>query len=452
MFASTRKLHKTRDQITNMSIPSSPLLVISEDIPKQSPAPAQPALKGPEVTQVLLVETSDGPVIEAFLHDYKSKGYLAYGKVTEIAKGILTPALLQSRIKHELYDRGNEGIAGGGAKALNSTRRSILRRQNERKLSYQSAKEIEADMHDLAGLRIALYHPNDLERVEIMIGELFEQAKDPQDWPDSAFGPHRYPLLDRGASARANVSGRGSRFPGYFARHFRVRLASKHVMGHEDENAIKGLVLEIQLMSLLMHTWSVMHHELIYKPRDELPELDEDDERLVDISNGIIISGEQLLRQIEINLDKKKALGNLPFQNEVDFDYTWAKSDNSSGACRHENIATSQEVSLTRLHDSPMVTGSTGLSIVHCATTGSIAQLMLIGFFSSQRMSSQRMVTRASVFLWGLQDPPGWRISKSKSSAWAARREMTLAETTNGWARLLPSSSCATTCGSSPPP
>ena len=44
--------------------------------------------------------------------------------------------------------------------------------------------------------------------------------------------------------------------------------------------------------------------------------VDEGDERLIDVSSGIIIAGEQLLRQIQINLDKKKEQRRLLFKNE----------------------------------------------------------------------------------------------------------------------------------------
>ena len=68
-------------------------------------------------------------------------------------------------------------------------------------------------------------------------------------------------------------------------------------------------------MTLLMHAWSKMHYELIYKPMAGFPRADEDDERLLDISSGIIIAGEEVLRQIQINLDRKREQGRLPFNN-----------------------------------------------------------------------------------------------------------------------------------------
>ncbi|KAK3385219.1 hypothetical protein B0H63DRAFT_449292 [Podospora didyma] len=59
---------------------------------------------------------------------------------------------------------------------------------------------------------------------------------------------------------------------------------------------VGGKTIEVQLMLLLMHALVKMHHELIYKP--------------------VVIAGEQLLRQIQINLDRKKELGNIPFRGK----------------------------------------------------------------------------------------------------------------------------------------
>lgn len=59
-----------------------------------------------------------------------------------------------------------------------------------------------------------------------------------------------------------------------------------------------------------------MHHELIYKPQEGNLEIDEDDELLVDIPNGIILAGEQVLRHVQINLDKKRS---LKFKDHHDF-------------------------------------------------------------------------------------------------------------------------------------
>ncbi|KAI1652726.1 hypothetical protein F4813DRAFT_376900 [Daldinia decipiens] len=180
-------------------------------------------------------------------------------------------------------------------------------------------------MHDLSGLKVALYYPNDFEKVERVIQERFVEVKPPQDWPDRNYGAFHCPTLDEGISGQNEIMGRRSWFSGYFARHYRLKLKDRDV----TEPAVKDRVAEIQLMSLLMHAWAKIHHEPIYKPKNGPLHTDEDDERLLDISNGIIIAGEQVLRQIQINLDKKSQQGQIPFKNIHDawsyLEENWAK-------------------------------------------------------------------------------------------------------------------------------
>ena len=251
------------------------------------------------------------PVIDAFINTYERGLYLAYDKLSEKTKQIIVSELEGHGIDHEIFDRGKKGSAGaGGAKAVESVRQTILRRQNKRGEDFETPEQIISEMHDLAGLRIAVYYPNDLTKVERMITDRFIEEKAAQDWPDPEFGPFSYPKLDAGSARRQ------SRFPGYYAQHYRVRLKEGDV---GSQSALGGRVVEIQVMTLLMHAWSKMHYKLVYKPRPGIPSADEDDERLLDISNGIIIAGEQILRQIQINLDKKIEASRQPFSDQHDF-------------------------------------------------------------------------------------------------------------------------------------
>ncbi|RAO71518.1 uncharacterized protein BHQ10_007530 [Talaromyces amestolkiae] len=284
------------------------------------------------------VQASKISLIDDFIKLYENEGYMAYAELSTRSKGVLSRELSKSGIKYEIFDRGEEGFANGLTKAPSSVRRSLSRRQNSHG-QYESMNEIISDMHDLAAIRVAVYYPNDFNKVENIINRCFEEAKPPQDWPDLTLGPFPYPKLDNDISAQNDILGRNSRFPGYFARHFRVRL---------KENSLTDKVLEIQVMSLLMHAWSKIHHELIYKPRLGVPQADEDDERLIDTLNGNIIACEQILRQIQINHNRKKEQAGSPFGNEHKaWDYLeskWLKRGKS------ERIPVLSKVSLLEGH------------------------------------------------------------------------------------------------------
>ncbi|KAI0095671.1 hypothetical protein GGR51DRAFT_544832 [Nemania sp. FL0031] len=268
------------------------------------------------VENIELTDYSDGYAIAQFLDKYEKSEHLKFEKLTKATKRVMEGELKGEGIKYELYDRGSGAWKRGKAKAPESARKSIIRRQTMRKRQYESVEQIEQDMHDLAGIRIALYWPNDLLKIEKLINKHFNEFKPPQDWPDPNFGPHRYPKLDGSDSMATEITGRKSRFPGYFARHYRVQMRRDC---NEYEAAMEGKVVEIQVMSLLMHTWSNMHYELIYKPVEGLPLVDGDDELLLDVSNGIIMAGEQVLRHIQTSFDKRQALGHLPFDSEQRF-------------------------------------------------------------------------------------------------------------------------------------
>ena len=401
---------------------------------------------------------SDMTVIEDFMETYQHSLYRDYIEVSRQGAQTISKILHDKHIKHEIFHRGKAGLMEEGqtdlaaAKGLDSTRKTIVRRLHDRlgrgKDPYKDSSEIVKEMHDLAGIRVAIYYPNDFEKVENLIRYNFREVSAPQDWPDRDHGPYPYSLLDRSENATRDITGRHSRFPGYFSRHFRVQfrttavppddvkdiddycslaqdifktyddLKSKDNVEQEDdveqeydveeENNIKqvddieqedsikqeddvshaddvkhgndvelrllavlgllsvltlmsktlllaiallalpavltakddvkhendvkhgkddqGKTLEIQVMSILMHSWSMINQELVYKPNASIagaadaqryvygesgwtihlgPEVDEDDQRLLDIANGIVIAGEQVLRQLQTNLDSK---------------------------------------------------------------------------------------------------------------------------------------------------
>src|SRR5436305_8217025 len=72
------------------------------------------------------------------------------------------------------------------AKPSKSLKASIQHRQSNRitesKGLYQNENEIIEDMVDLAGVRIALYFPDDSEQVERFIRDNFDEAKAPMVW------------------------------------------------------------------------------------------------------------------------------------------------------------------------------------------------------------------------------------------------------------------------------
>jgi ppGpp synthetase/RelA/SpoT-type nucleotidyltranferase len=161
---------------------------------------------------------------------------------------------------------------------------------------YENEDEIHEDVIDLAGMRIALYFPNQREVVAGVIEQTFDEVKwKPHPDPTDNDEQHRIkPRKDEEARDGRNVERYCPKFAGYEARHARVRFKD------EDARKIKDLkphnVVEIQVVSVLVHAWAEVEHDITYKSifdgatRDEIV--------ILDCLNGLIRSSELLLEQL----------------------------------------------------------------------------------------------------------------------------------------------------------
>ena len=236
------------------------------------------------------------PIIEGFLEDYGVLFHMYRSLAVEV-KEICEKSLKKRGIRH---------IASCRAKDKDSAKGSILRRQKQRhEGDFKSKEEIVEAMHDLAGVRLALYLPGQAGDVYMFIKEMFIIIKE-TPWPDynSLHNPKRgavpYKLIERD-------------FPGYCGIHFHVKLADCDLAG---DTGYQNRVVEIQVASLIMHAWADIHHDLIYKPNSG--ELTADDERILDLSNGIIVAGESALRQLQKNLDQKVKDAHRPIADQYE--------------------------------------------------------------------------------------------------------------------------------------
>src|SRR5690606_3192277 len=117
-----------------------------------------------------------------------------------------------------------------------------LLKRNEKK-NYKSISQIYDDIVDLAGIRVSLYFPSERELLDEIINEIFE-VKLKKDFPDNTHIP-KYT----------------KRFSGYWATHYRVQLKE-----HNLTTRYQNTLAEIQVASVLMHAWSEVEHDLVYKP------------------------------------------------------------------------------------------------------------------------------------------------------------------------------------------
>lgn len=201
-------------------------------------------------------------LIDQFMQQY-NKEYDYYYKVAQT---------IATKLEDRLVKRGIKAIVTYRAKRPNALKEKIMKRNKRKK--YHSIEDIVADIKDLSGVRVSLYFPSERDIIDEIINELFIVGKI-KKFPEEAHKP-KYT----------------KRFSGYWATHYQVKLK------HED--ATKRYVdttTEIQVASILMHAWSEVEHDLVYKPVSG--NLSREEHAILDEINGLVMSGEIALERLQ---------------------------------------------------------------------------------------------------------------------------------------------------------
>nr|BFF40858.1 hypothetical protein BACY1_26630 [Tenacibaculum mesophilum] len=228
-------------------------------------------------------------IIDNFITQYE-KEYDFYRQLARLGHDVL---------ETEIINRGLKAIISNRAKRIDRLKEKVI--QRNKKKNYKSKRAIEKDIVDLAGIRVALYFPSDREIVGQVIEELFD-IEETKTFPENPHKPKH-----------------NKRFSGYWATHYRVRLKKSD----EVEKRFTNTVFEIQVASVLMHAWSEVEHDLVYKPFSG--NLTEEELSILDEINGLVLTGEIALERLQKAITertKKQAeitdkydLTNLVFSN-----------------------------------------------------------------------------------------------------------------------------------------
>lgn len=205
-----------------------------------------------------------------------------------------TARLAQQKLETNLQAAGVRSIVTGRAKSI--TRLEEKCRQREAKRGgYSSIDEVYADIVDLAGVRVALYFPAEIDQVDGMVIRLFNVLTKKR-FPVSAGRPE------------------GKRFDGYKATHYRVQLKEDGL--NETEKRYAAARVEIQVASVLMHAWAEVEHDLVYKPLDA--NLSEDEHAILDELNGMVLTGEIALERLQKAGEARVAVSGRKIVNHYD--------------------------------------------------------------------------------------------------------------------------------------
>lgn len=208
-------------------------------------------------------------VIEVFLQQYTKE----YDYYYELARKV---AYICETV---LQRNGIHAVVTYRAKRPDSLKEKLIKRNEEK--NYGSIEDIYNDIADLAGVRIATYFPGDRREIARLIEAEFITDK-AKYFPD---GEHLSPFT-------FNYT---RRFTGYDAIHYRVRI--KDVRLEDNKKRFSRSQVEIQIASALMHAWAEVEHDLVYKPK--VGSLSEEEYRILDELNGMVLSGEIALERLQ---------------------------------------------------------------------------------------------------------------------------------------------------------
>ncbi|WP_158861468.1 GTP pyrophosphokinase [Lunatibacter salilacus] len=231
-------------------------------------------------------------IVDNFIKQYE-KEYDFYRQLARLGHDVL---------ETEIINRGLKAIISNRAKRIDRLKEKVLQRNKSK--NYKSKIAIEKDIVDLAGIRVALYFPSEREVVGEVIKELFD-IEESKTFPENSHKPKH-----------------NKRFSGYWATHYRVRLKK----ADDVDKRFTSTVFEIQVASVLMHAWSEVEHDLVYKPFSG--NLTEEELAILDEINGLVLTGEIALERLQkaitertkqqTEITDKYDLTNLVFSNYLD--------------------------------------------------------------------------------------------------------------------------------------
>lgn len=225
------------------------------------------------------MEREDG-VITLFMSNYQRQRDYYYAAAR----------LASSQCEEALERSGIRAITTFRVKRSDHLQAKLLRRRSQRREDgrgeYKDDQSIRDDIPDLAGVRMALYFPDDCEQVGKLLEETF-----------------RVENKERMRSKKYTRPGFHQRVDGYTADHYRVRLKPSAL--RPEQHRYSEAVIEIQVASLLMFSWFEVSHELTCKPGNG--QASKDELGMLDALNGLVIAGELILKQLQARASSRKS-------------------------------------------------------------------------------------------------------------------------------------------------
>ncbi len=211
-------------------------------------------------------------------------------------------------LEGELNSAGLRAYVTSRAKSVNRLADKLKQRNHERELPYATLEEIEGDIADRAGVRIALYFPGQMDETEQLVRDILD-VRHARRFPAEARSGPAEPATERPSDPPLR-----KRFSGYGARHFRVQMPEASLSA--DQARYVKAIIEVQVASVLMHAWSEVEHDLVYKPLEG--RLSDSEYALLDQLNGLVLAGEIALEQLQKAHDARVNAASTPFRDHYE--------------------------------------------------------------------------------------------------------------------------------------
>jgi len=241
----------------------------------------------PVYPKVALTKMPD--IIDQFLANY-SRQQDYFQVLATRAAGLLS---------HRLKRQGVQVIVSSRAKDIDRLRDKL----NKRRSKYKTEQDIYDDLLDLAGVRIALYFPGDIERVKNTIEELFD-----------VLNTIEHPKPRKDDANKKEGSSYEPEFKGYKATHIIARIKAETLS--EADKRYSADKVEIQIASIVMHAWAEVEHDIIYKQISGAPSVEE--QMIIDEINGLVLAAELALKRLQRALEDRTSSRERHFDNHYE--------------------------------------------------------------------------------------------------------------------------------------
>jgi len=200
---------------------------------------------------------------------------------------------VEVELEKHLRDSGVRCIVSSRAKSPDRLRVKISGRNEEK--NYKNVDDVFEDIIDLSGVRVAIYFPGNMTEVDNVIRNIFSVEK------EKIFPENKKQISPPGEYEKV--------FSGYKATHYRVKMKG-------DTRYSQLHPVEIQVASVLMHAWSEVEHDLVYKPFQG--NLSREEHMILDEINGLVLTGNLALERLQQAGRARTEAQSYEFKNHYD--------------------------------------------------------------------------------------------------------------------------------------